>query len=194
MCDQWWACGNLWCVLGPSYSYRDVNFNHLLPRCTWDKAASCLFLFISCRYLPYFGLCQRGQFHMWQYNCKLYSATHADIPVVATVAGEEGGMSEQSSCFLRWNPVELVLVPAAFYKGEWKERGTWFKKCCQSISKARVSQQYHKKVALLILLNSLGLIEDCNLLSSSSNSLLLLKLFTNTKCLPPGESAVWQSL
>lgn len=71
MCDQWWACGNLWCVLGPSYSYRDVDFNRLLPRCTWGKAASCLFLFSSCRYLPYLGLCQRGQINKWQYNCKL---------------------------------------------------------------------------------------------------------------------------
>lgn len=146
MCDQWWACGNLWCVLGPSYLYRDVDFNHLLPRCTWGKAASCLFLFISCRYLPYLVLSQRGQIHKWRYNCKLYFETCcSDILVVATVGGEEGGMSEQSSCFLRWTPLELVLVSAAYHEGEWKERGMWLKKCCQSISKARVIQQYHKQ-------------------------------------------------
>lgn len=31
-------------VLGPSYSYREVDFNHLLPRCTWGSCKLLIFV------------------------------------------------------------------------------------------------------------------------------------------------------
>lgn len=57
------------------------------------EVASCLFLFISC-----FVRGDRFTSDSPAANCKTHCA---DIPVVATVGGEEGGMSEQSSFFLR---------------------------------------------------------------------------------------------